>query len=305
MTALVPELVNMASDPGVSTADLLRRSLVVARRLDVPDFVNWINAELTGYRSADVPDYRRVRGQVVAEHPQHGYIPFIVPAEVANELGEYIVHQSVPELTQLMESTTGITSHFQAHVEQILLRMMREEYGVVLRPALKFSLSQVKGVIEAVRSRILNLALDLEGKAIIGTAVGFTQEEKQAVQHIHNYHFGNVETSQIQINSDGSTQSQTNRTAGVDMDALRGLIDALAEVLDHGQVPADETEELRAELATLRAQAASPRPKWEVIRATARSIKTVAEGAAGSLLAELAKPHVVTLLALAAARSAG
>ena len=38
---------------------------------------------------------------------------------------------------------------------------------------------------------------------------------------------------------------------------------------------------------------------------TARTIKTVAEGAAGNILGELAKPHVATLLALAAGAAGG
>lgn len=63
----------------------------------------------------------------------------------------------------------------------------------------------------------------------------------------------------------------------------------------------DTADELRAELATLKAQADSPKPKWEIIKATARSIKSVAEGAAGGLIAGLAQPHIATLLALAAA----
>lgn len=59
------------------------------------------------------------------------------------------------------------------------------------------------------------------------------------------------------------------------------------------------------ELATLKAQAASPKPKWEIIKATARTIKTVSEGAAGNILGELAKPHVQTLLAFAAGAAGG
>ena len=49
MPAIVPELVTMASDPAVSAGDLLRRALVVAKRLAVPELVEWINAELNGY----------------------------------------------------------------------------------------------------------------------------------------------------------------------------------------------------------------------------------------------------------------
>jgi hypothetical protein len=115
------------------------------------------------------------------------------------------------------------------------------------------------------------------------------------VQQIHN-HFGDVSGSQIQISSNGSTQTQTN-TTGTDLEALKGLIQALGTALEPAQ--GDAADELRAELATLKAQAESPKPKWEIIKAIARSIKTLAEGAAGNILASLAQPHVATLLALA------
>lgn len=301
MPALVPELVDMASTPAVRTADLLRRALVVARRLAVPELVDWINSELTGYKSGEVPEYRRLRGQLVAENPYHGAIPFFAPPEMAEMLADFSVRQSIPELVHLQGSETGIFSHFPADIEQTLMHMMRKSSGVAMRPALKFSTVQIEGVIETVRSRILDWALDLEGRRIIGEGMSFTPQEKQAVQEQH-YHFGNVSGSQIQISSNGSTQTQatTTTTTGTDLDTLRGLIEALGTALDRGTVQGDAAEELRAELATLKAQAASPKPKWEIIKATARSIKTVAEGAAGNILGELAKPHMQTLLALAA-----
>ena len=91
MPALVPELVNMASTPGVSTADLLRRALVVARRLAVPELADWINSELTGYGSGEVPEYRRVRGQLVAENPYRGVVPVFAPPELTEQLADFAV----------------------------------------------------------------------------------------------------------------------------------------------------------------------------------------------------------------------
>jgi hypothetical protein len=199
----------------------------------------------------------------------------------------------------LKGSERGIFSHFPAEPEQVLMNMMRESSGVTMRPALKFSNVQIEGLIETVRSRVLDWALDLEGRGIIGEGMSFTSKEKQAVQEQH-YHFDNVSGSQIQISSNGSTQTQANTANGADLEALRGLIEALCSVLDRGAVQGDAADELRAELATLKAQAASPKPKWEIIKATARTIKTVAEEAAGNILGELAKPHVATLIALAA-----
>src|SRR3990167_8681154 len=170
---------------------------------------------------------------------------------------------------------------------------------VRMRPRLVFSSAQVRGIVDGARNKILEWALDLEGRGIIGEGMSFTPQEKQAVQEQH-YYFGNVSGSQIQISSNGSTQTQANTTAGNDLEALQGLIEALGAILDQGAVQGDAAGELRAELMTLKAQAASPRPKWEIIKATARTIKSVAEEAAGNILGELAKPRVATLLALAA-----
>ena len=165
-----------------------------------------------------------------------------------------------------------------------------------MRPKLVFSKPQVQGIVEVVRNRILEWALDLEGRGIKGEGMTFTPQEKLAVQQIHN-HFGDVSGSQIQISSNGSTQTQTN-TTGTDIEALKGLVQALGAVLVDAK--GDTADELRAELATLKAQADSPKPKWEIIKAAARSIKSIAEGAAGGLIAGLAQPHMATLLALAA-----
>lgn len=298
MPALVPELVNMASTPDVSTADLLRRALVVARRLGVTELSAWINSELTGYTSGEIPEYRRLRGQLVANDPHRGNIPLFLPPEMADMLADFAVRQSIPELMHLQGSDTDICSHFPADVEQTLIQMIRKSSGVAMRPGLTFSAVQIEGIIETVRSRILDWALDLEGRGIIGDGMSFTHQEKQAVQEQH-YHFGNVSDSQIQISTNGSTQTQST-TGGANLNALKELIEALGAALDRGAAQGEAANELRAELATLKAQAASPKPKWEIIKTTAHSIKTVAEAAAGNILGELAKPHVVTLLALAA-----
>lgn len=94
MLALVIELVNAAIDTSVSPSDLLRRALVVARRLGVPELVEWISGELNGYYSGEVPDYRRVQGQLMAENPINGPIPFLAPPDITNLLADFSIRQS-------------------------------------------------------------------------------------------------------------------------------------------------------------------------------------------------------------------
>lgn len=291
MPALVIELVNAAIDTSVSSGDLLRRALVVARRLAVPELVEWIGNELNGYCSEKVPDYRRVQGQLMAENPMRGPIPFFVPPEVAELLSDFEIRQSMPELMQLAQSEDALFSYFPPDVEHTLMQRMHKPAGVMMRPVLKFSTVQVQGVIEKVRSRVLEWALDLEAKGVLGEGMTFSQEEKQIVQQQH-YHFGDVSGSQIQIGSNGSNQAQT----GGDMATLSSLIELLRDAIQQGQVADEVRDELQAELATLQAQAASPKPKWAVIKATAGSIKTVLENAAGSVLAAQALPYLTVLL---------
>ena len=295
MAALVPELVNMASDPSVSCSDLLRRTLVAARRLGVSELADWISSELEGYRGKAVPEYRRVVGRPQAFNPYRGYVPLMLPSpDLAHAISSTEIHQSMPELEQLAQSTTGVTQSFSADLEHSLMESM----DIPMKPSLGLSTVQIHGIVEKVRSRILKWSLDLEVQGVLGEGMTFTQKEKQIVQEQH-YHFGDVSGSQIQIGSGGSTQTQKHSTTGVSVEELRGLVDAFDAALSRSTADTAVADELRAELATLKAQAASPRPKWEVIKATARSIKTVAEGAAGNILGELAKPQLQTLLALA------
>lgn len=282
----------MASDPAVSTADLLRRALVVAHRLAVPELVEWISSELNGYR-ADVPDYRKLHGTLKAHNPVRGYVPLLMSsAQQTAALSVAHLRQAVPELEKLAEGANELVASLAPALEKRLMDAM--DYP--MRPVLSLSATQVHGAIEVIRTRVLEWALDLEGRGIIGEGMSFTPQEKQAVQQQH-YHFGDVSGSQIQIGSNGSTQTQAN--TGTDIEALKGLVQALGAAL--ADAKGDTADELRAELATLKAQADSPKPKWEIIKATARSIKTVAEGAAGNVLASLAQPHIATLMALAAA----
>jgi hypothetical protein len=113
------------------------------------------------------------------------------------------------------------------------------------------------------------------------------------VQEQH-YHFGDVSGSQIQIGSNGSNQTQTQ--TGGDTAALSALIDVLREVIQQGSLEVEAREELQAELATLQAQAASPKPKWAIIKATVGSIKAVLENAAGGVLSAKALPYLTALL---------
>jgi hypothetical protein len=79
MSSIVSDLQLEALDRNVRVSDLLRKSLVVARKLKLFELQSWIEKELKGYRQTDeVPDYREVYRQVRGWNPFHGWIPVII-----------------------------------------------------------------------------------------------------------------------------------------------------------------------------------------------------------------------------------
>ncbi|WP_169727917.1 hypothetical protein [Desulfovibrio inopinatus] len=294
MPALVRELVNTVFDNSVSTTNLLRRALVVACRLEIPELAEWLRKELNGYgeNETGVPEYRRVQGQLMADTPR-GLLPVRIEFSATNKfLTERFMGQSIPELIQITQISTDIYIRPQFDDEQMIIQKIFTPSGIYGHPKVKLSSLDLTRIIETVRTKVLEWALDLESKGILGENMTFTQEEKQIVQEQH-YHFGNVSGSQIQIESNGSTQTQP-QTSG-DTASLTALIQLLDDALQQGRVTEEHRAELEAELATLQAQAKSPKPKWTIIKETASSLRGILENAVGSVLASQALPYVAAL----------
>ena len=107
----------------------------------------------------------------------------------------------------------------------------------------------------------------------------------------------NIYGQNARVNNN-SVDHSTNVITGSQQDneALSALIDVLRSALERDEVLGETSDELKAELTTLQAQASLSKPKWQVIKATAGSIKAVLENAAGSMLATQALPYLVHLL---------
>lgn len=286
MSGIVPELVNLAADRTVATTDLLAKALVVASRTGADELVEWMNHELTGYGDAEIPPYRRITGQLVALNPMLGRtIPILGLPEDWAPIRNHNLAQSLGEVEELAKGQGRLTTYFPDDVEAALMSVTRHD----LRPMLQFTPIQLIAVSQHVRGQILNWALGLERRGVVGTGSLFSTQERLIVKN-QNFTFNNV-SGQIQIDSDGSSQVQ-----GVDTKALGSLIEVVRAGLAKGDIPAKHVAEVEAEVATLEAQAKSPAPKASIVRETVASLRSLLENAGGSILAAMASPYITTLL---------
>ncbi|GJC07543.1 hypothetical protein KAM385_45720 [Aeromonas hydrophila] len=295
MPPLIPELIAMASDPTVKTTDLLRKAMVAARLLKQPEWATWIDHELQGYQqSEDLPPYRVLQGELKVDVPGRGKLPLpIRNAEMNRLITESRFGHPMGALEDLAVPGEVVRSLFSPEQSQFLI----QELSLPGVPELALGSNQVRGLIEAVRDKLLTWALDLAEAGIQGEGMTFTPQEQQQAQQLPSmsiYIGGNATGVQVQLNSPGGQQQQTV-TGQQKAETLAVLLPWLQQVIDEGRLSPSAQADLQANHAALQALASAPTQSWPVIGAVANSVRAILEGAGGGVLAAQALGWLATL----------
>ncbi len=284
MKSLVTELQREALDRSISAADLLRKALVVARKLKMEDIQPWLKNELNGYSNTEeIPEYRSVHGEIKAFNPYNGmWLPIMFPeseAKLHRSLTNRKCGQSVAELEDLLANNSGmLTMPYSSEVTARLIRAVDLDSP----PVLVVSAAKLRGILDAVRTTVLEWALQLEEQGVTGEGFSFSKEEKTAASSVV-FNIGSMSHSQIQGGTNGSIQ--TLQLSNINLDEVRSIIKEFQSSLSHVELEQDEREEINHEIATLEVQLSSPKPKATILRESLRSIRNIIEGAAGGVLA--------------------
>ncbi len=293
--AIVLELQHDALRRDVPVSELLRKAFVVARKLGISDFEKWINRELNGYEQAsEVPEYRRVRGEVKAWNPYRGWVPVLFEsAKLQAAFSRRRNGQPVAEIESLVatgKDTGRLVMPYPEDAEQALRKGMRLDTGAHwdTQVILEVPPTSVIRVLDAVRNVVLNWAIQLEADGILGEGLSFTKEERQAANQISynvNNFFGAVQGSQIQQQSDHAVQ--ISMRADIDLEQVAQFLSDLKKKRREFGLQDKDQAELDAEIGTVESQIASPKPKESIINESLQSIRSILEGAAGGTAAHL------------------
>ncbi|MGD0238646.1 MAG: hypothetical protein ABSC55_29435 [Syntrophorhabdales bacterium] len=242
---IVIQLQELAVDSRNSISDLLRKALLISTKLDLKDVKQWVLSELNGYKDIkEIPDYRRITGELMVYNPYHGYIPFIIPdTKTVEVLRQTVVVESVESLRHLLNTSgdrKGIfTYDFLPEQEAILMRL--QDWVFQVRPTRVAQASQLAGILEKVRTRLLDWSLNLEAAGILGEGLTFSKEEKKKAETTQNIQIGHFHG--ILGDVQNSTVSQT-----MTMTITSGSFDSLAKYLEDQGVSVRDIEDLKSAL---------------------------------------------------------
>jgi hypothetical protein len=225
---LLDDIINLATDNQQSITVLLRKCIVLAHQLKNDRLKLWVNKELNGYEPAEeIPEYRKMpapaKGTFVWGAYQGGRN--IPPAVMEKE--HRWAAESV-ELTQPVSAYESIVSEdaqgtisYPWDNNMVLYYQQKLISGYVLIAAWqKIPRSAVAAVLDTIRTRVLNMALEIQSE--IGDAdvdlKSITPEESKKIDQtiITQIYGGNVYMSTGQSSMTASTvqQEQNNIVAG-------------------------------------------------------------------------------------------
>jgi hypothetical protein len=285
MASLVLQLQSDCLDRQVTVLEVLRKALVVSKKLSVPKFQDWIEHELHGYGpNDDIPEYRTVGGLLKAWNPNRGWIPVVFDdAELAKRLSQREIGQAIGELENTVKDLGPESSLIVPLPPQVEKQIMQAG-KLPLQASLHVTEAAVQGILDQVRTAVLNWCLELEKADILGEGMTFSAEEKRSASHVnYNVHFHrDVNTAQIQQGTSASTQSLAST---VDVAGLQSLTSELSKAVTQLGLQSEQQRQLTAELGSLSAQLGAPQPNHTIIKEGLKSVRNILEGCAGSVLA--------------------
>lgn len=169
---LLDEIVALLSDENGSLNQALLKTKVLLHKLGQQELTGWVNDELNGYgEGKEVPQYRVVRAKVIGNLSNLGwrYSNALLPIR---HLPEHV--QEFLE-TEKLRHALSVLERFANKQTGKLVHQIPPEYNASLGESLEngywveaawgqIESSQVMQVVTAVRSRLLDFILELQGK---------------------------------------------------------------------------------------------------------------------------------------------
>ncbi len=175
-----------------SLQDLFREALVISTKLKLNDFKKWINSELKGYEE-EIPEYRQIHTKLKFFNPYHGWTSAVVNENLEDSLTKTKLSQPIGELEKIITDSKSNDDNLQLGLSGHQINMLRNLYTTDCEPAQFIDSIQIYGIIEKVRTLLLEWTLKLEEDGILGNDdLIFTEKEKEAAKNIHIENFNGV-----------------------------------------------------------------------------------------------------------------
>lgn len=293
--SLLRDIQNDLASAQADTTTVLRKCKILAARLKSEPFSEWVDCELSGYpESKQIPEYRRLTvvhyGSFAnsAWHIQKKAIPLrMVPERYHDAFTSIPFRDGIAKAEALCKSEHNIMiakPDLVPAIDAVISNMHCQEVWA------EIPTNEFHQLLSAVKNRILDFALKLEaedpdaGEALPNIAPIPQEKLRPLIQNI----FYSSSVGAIAQNSEHFSQSAD---VHVPIQEIAKFANDFADHLDELNLTARQKQRAEAQLAILRAEATAELDIG-IVRQAARTLRSITEGAIGSLLATAAQPAI-------------
>jgi hypothetical protein len=293
--SLVEQLQAEALDSTVPVEDLLRKAKVVAAKLDLKAFGEWIKRELNGYyeNGDDIPKYRVVQGRLHALNSMRGWVPVGSIGKEDEATRRQRITQAVSEISDLLKrSDSELTMSYGSRA--ISWGGAFTEHVPVQLHVDRAAFAQI---LDAVRNTILDWSLKLEAAGVVGLGLGFSKREKEIAHSPAVVNIGSIGSF---IGAMGTVSGGAN-IAGRDnqpryeikQEDARGLLSQILEHLDSLSFAPEQRESLDIQIERVRRDLDTPHTEISRLRVGFESIKQIVKTASTGAAADIVKMGIL------------
>jgi AbiTii len=230
----------------------------------------------------DMPPYRRLAGIPKGFNPYHGWQPIeFADPKMADVISTAPVGQALGSLEKDFENSTGKEAVFPYHpqTKKKIMDALHPKFDV----ALFISRGQILGIFDAVRNLVLNWSLELEKAGVLGEGMSFTAQEKREAVAVTNQYI--IQNAGIvgNVSDEAKVTNVQIALSVLDHEAVQSFAAQALTAL--GQLPHETQAELEPMLKNIQSEIGAAKPKESTLRGLLSSVRTVAEGASGNLVA--------------------
>jgi len=280
---IVLELQSDCIDTNIPVRSILRKTKLIASKLDLDSLQEWIESELSGYECSlqDLPDYRKGVGQPKFKNPYHGWCPIMTDTGLLGQTMRTVYFkQSVSELEELIQGGSG---HLVMQYEPIIEQEIQKQLPARMECGLHFSSSQITTVLDFVRNKVLDWSIGLEKQGILGSGLTFNKKQKQEAESVTNNIYGGNVGVLGAVSGDMSGNSFTANTGDISITEISNLVSQIKEMIP--VLPSEIADQIPPSLFQLEELVKTNSPDKGKIQNALTSLKAILEGASGNLAA--------------------
>jgi hypothetical protein len=283
MAGILDDIQKEALDQKISVSTLLRKVKVAAAKLRLAKVEEWVDKELKGYSGEDeVPSYRKISGAPIAKGFYGGWEPIHFETD-GEKFSRVPIGQSIPAMEAQLKAQGPKTLLIFPYPEKIKAMLAKGNNRQIAQCGVRFEASALEGITEAVRTLVLEWAIEVSKTGVSDTDKDFSESDRKKAAGV-TIQIGSIGTFTGNLGV-GNASADITSSSPLSLEEVGKLLTQIKTLAVEATREGVNEDELLRRIADIEAEVKKPAPNHGVIRTMLHGLQGIFIHAAGGVVA--------------------